>query len=107
MSFENFNNNESLEIPSRDEIINILKNKGIEDPGVVKKLQKYAEAQEALADISEETEERLKVALHMSEIYFEGGYKEYAIESLEEMMEAPISDGLREQIEETYDRFTD
>lgn len=107
MSFENFNNNESPEVPTRDEIINILKNKGIEDPEVVKKLQEYAKAQEFLADISNETEERLEVALHMAEIYFEGGYREYAIESLDEILMAPISDDLRQRIANIYDRFTE
>lgn len=107
MSFENFNNNESLEIPTRDEIINILTNKRIEDPEVIKKLQEYAKAQETLADISNKTEERLEVALHMAEIYFESGYREYAIESLEEILMIPISDDLRQRIEDIYDRFTE
>lgn len=108
MSFESFYGNtedDKEKLPERVEIISMLKNRGIEDPEVKASLIKYVEAQELLIDNLEDNEERIEVTLHMAEIYFEGGYKEYAIESLEEIMETNVSEELFERIRNIYERF--
>jgi|SRR3989344_106124 len=97
------------ELPTREEVISILRDRGIDDPEVKRLLLAYESVGEATADALDQsqeiTEERIKMALEMAKIYFEAGYKEYAIQSLEELLLVNESVEMFKTIQNELDRM--
>lgn len=83
---EKFNSIENTP-PSREQVVEMLTNRGIEDQEVKDMLIQYQIAQEQIADILDSQYKHEEVVIHMAELYFDANYREYAIESLEELID--------------------
>ncbi len=77
--------------PTREMVVEALTNKGIDDPEVIAMLSKYAISQEQIGETLGGEFPHEEVAIHMAELYFDANYREYAIESLDEMEEWLVS----------------
>jgi len=84
MGFEDLSSQEKIP-PTREIVVEALTNRGIDDPEVKAMLIEYAEIQEIATDMLGGHYAHEEVAIHMAELYFDANYKEYAVESLEEM----------------------
>lgn len=97
-------------IPTREEVISMLIDRGIDDPEVKTALLKYDEVCRATVEaLDEDGRERLNHSIDMARLYFEANYREYAIESLQELLMADLSDDMYEvvmgELEEMYKRL--
>jgi hypothetical protein len=94
-------------LPTRDEVITLLRNKGIDDPETTQALLDYDMVGRTLSDVAEDTEqnntERFQRVIEMAKIYYEGGYMEYARQSLEELSFASQSDEMMDMIHDALD----
>ena len=91
---------------TREEMVNALKDRGIEDPEVKESLIQYQITQEHLTyTVESGQDENPRLALHMAEIYFEGNYREYAIESLNELLSLNLSDEVLEEVYKALDKM--
>lgn len=88
MKFESF---EKIP-PSRDKVVEILINQGIDDLEAKAILTEYVIEQEQLSDINKGPYAHEKVALHMAVLYFDAHYAEYALESLDELEDLLMHD---------------
>jgi|SRR3989338_9042501 len=96
--------------PTREVVVEALKNKGIDDTEVLELLLAYVVAQEEITDMLGGENKHEEVAIHMAEIYFDANYREYAVESLtemEEMEEIGMSESVLRRIREVKKRMTD
>lgn len=82
-------------LPTREELVSALRDRGINDPKVKAMLVEYVRNLETLTDCPEDNimgeSEKVKQAIHMSQIYFDSNYKEEAIENLTELLEQGIA----------------
>lgn len=86
---------------TRDEMVGMLRDRGINDPEVKEHLIQYQITLEHLTYTAESgQDENPRLAIHMAKIYFEANYIEYAIESLKELLDLNLSD---EVLDEVYD----
>jgi hypothetical protein len=85
---EKFESPESIP-PTREAVVDALKNRNLEDPEVKALINAYAEAREKEANEHGGQYAPQEVVIHMCQIYFDSEkYRDYAIESLIEMMKA-------------------
>ena len=62
-----------------------------ENPEVRKMLHEYALSLQTLTDVVENESDRVKLVIHMSQIYFEANYTKIAIENLEELLQQGVN----------------
>ena len=93
-------------LPNREEIVSALRDRGINDLEVKAMLVEYVRNLETMTDCPEDNilgdSEKVKQAIHMSQIYFDSNYKQEAIENLTELLEQGIGVP-QDLIEEIYD----
>jgi uncharacterized protein with PhoU and TrkA domain len=94
-------------LPNREKVLSLLRDRGINDQEVKNALIEYVRVLETISDAIGDESERVRVVVHMSQIYFEAGYKTEAIENLSELLEqgVNISDGLINEIYDALDRM--
>jgi len=85
---EQFPNSEKAPL-TEEQMISLLNERGIENDEGKEALVKYVENKEKEADLNPDSKRsRLDVALHMAQLYFKtNNYKEYAVESLHELLD--------------------
>ena len=110
MNMESTPNFES-DLPTREEVITILRDRGIDDPEAKKLLLAYDTLGRILTDATDDQEtinkERFKRVIEMAGIYFEAGYREYAVESLEELSFSSQSDEMMDAIRNELEKMDD
>lgn len=91
---------------TREEMIGMLRDRGIEDSEVKEKLIQYQVTLEQLTCTAEfGDDENIRLAIHMAEIYYEGNYREYAIESLNELLSLNLSDEVEDEVYRALDKM--
>lgn len=76
-----------------------------EDGAKSESFQKFVKQKEEEADAVDNHVPRLVMSLRMAVVYYLSGFREYAIESLEEIEEADITEYLRAGIEEIKEKM--
>lgn len=87
------------EISSYREAVDCLKETG-EDGAKSEPFQNFVEQKQEEADAIDNHAPRLVMSMRMAVVYYLAGFREYAVESLEEMEEADMAEDQRAGIEE-------
>ena len=86
----------------------MLTNRGIDDQEVKDMLIQYQIAQEQIADTLDSQYKHEEVGIHMAELYFDANYREYGLESMEELLnELSVDHELYPKFEAARQRMLD